>query len=292
MVTPRYTKMNTHSKQFHFIIIISAVVIVFLCVSASNSTSHYSMEKAPVLVSSRNSNQEMTRTRNAYIQDTVSLKLPNGEASNKNILDYIHCGSYFRSDTMDTDNDLEILMLHGAAFKKEDWVTSGILNDFCFKGGKHISVTAIDLSVRVGVEGLEDAFQALVGAGVLSGLPVIIISPSASGKSVVNLASDGYKSDNGMSILQKLLKTWIPVATSAVLSVKEKEVFSVFPNAGIDILAIHGDLDEMGKKVTQTLENYAGAKGVQLHGRHPCYLDSPTQFVQTIYDYLRGEDVS
>ena len=292
MTTPRHTATKTRSKPLYFILKISAVVVVFLCFSASNSTSQHTREEAHVLVSSRNSNQETMHTRNAYIQDTVSLKLPNGEASNKNILDYIHCGSYFRSDTMNKNNDVEILMLHGAAFKKEDWAKSGILNDFCFKGGKHISVTAIDLSVRVGVEGLEDAFQALIGTGVLSGLPVIVISPSASGKSIVNLASDGYKSDNGMSILQKLLKTWIPVASPAVLSVKEKEIFSVFSKAGIDVLAIHGDQDEMGKNVTQTLENYAGAKGVQLHGRHPCYLDSPTQFVQTIYDYLRGEDIS
>jgi hypothetical protein len=95
-----------------------------------------------------------------------------------------------------------------------------------------------------------------------------------------------------MRILQKVLKTWIPVASGAVLNVHENEIFSVFSKAGVDILAIHGDQDEMGKKVTQKLENFAGAKGVQLHGRHPCYLDSPTEFVATVYQYLQGEDVS
>lgn len=263
---------------------ISAVVVVFLCFIASMSTSKD--------LSSRTNHPDTLSTQHAYIQDTVSLNLKNGEGTDKNILDYIHCGSFFRSNTLDKDIDLEILMLHGAAFKKEDWVTSGILNDLCFKGGKHISITAMDLSVRTTEEGLDDAFQALVDAGVLSGLPVVIITPSASGKSVVSMASAAFQSENGMRILQKVLKTWIPVASGAVLSVQENEIFSVFSKAGVDILAIHGDQDEMGKKVTQKLENFAGAKGVQLHGRHPCYLDSPTEFVATVYQYLQGEDVS
>jgi hypothetical protein len=280
MTTPRHPTSRKHNKFLNSIMKISAVAVILLCVRMSTSTSKD--------LSSRNNDQDTMSTN----QDTVSLKLKNGEGENKNILEYIHCGPLFRSNTMNTETDLEILMLHGAAFKKEDWVTSGILNNLCFKGGKHISITAIDLSVRVNEEGLEDAFQALVHAGVLSGLPVVMITPSASGKSVVSLAYAAFESENSMHNLQNLLKIWIPVASPAVLSVQENEIFSVFSKAGIDILAIHGDQDEMGKKVTKTLEKYAGAKGVQLNGRHPCYLDSPTKFVQTVYEYLRGEDVS
>lgn len=225
------------------------------------------------------------------ILSSVDIDSPYGKGPDKKALDYLHCGMKLNSATMGKD-DVEFVLLHGARFTKNDWLKSGILKDLCEEGRSHISVVALDLSVRADGAGFTDAFQALVKEGTLSGNPVVVISPSASGKSIVSLASNASKDSKIKKSLQNMIKIWIPVAAGSVLSVKENDTLEVFSELAIKVLAIHGDKDVMGKKVTQKLEKSSGATGVELSGGHPVYLDSPKEFVDVIMKFVRnGEEV-
>ena len=88
--------------------------------------------------------------------------------------------------------------------------------------------------------------------------------------------------------LKQVVKAWIPVAPPAVLSADSSTLES-FTKLQIPILAIHGDQDSMGKKVTQKLEQNANAKGVELEGKHPVYLDSPEEFVREVLQFMEEE---
>mmetsp|Transcript_4230 Transcript_4230/g.8087 ORF Transcript_4230/g.8087 Transcript_4230/m.8087 type:complete len:276 (-) Transcript_4230:1406-2233(-) len=211
---------------------------------------------------------------------TVQLTLPFGTGSDNKSLNYVHCGNIFTRSTI-TDKDIEILLLHGAKYSKDDWAHSGILNELCLEGGTHISVTALDLSVASHGDGFRDAFDALVQGEVLCGKPVVVVSPSASGKAIVSLANRA-EIQGDISDLKHMIKTWIPVASPSVLAVKDDSVLENFSRAVIPIVSIHGDQDVMGKKVTAKLVQTAGAKGVELKGGHAVYLDSPHDFVQVI----------
>jgi len=228
---------------------------------------------------------------------SVTISTPYGSGPGQNQLDFVQCGKAPTATASEGANAegegdiLELMLLHGAKYTKEDWVTSGILEFFCLKGGHKINVVALDLSISADGNGLYDAFNALVGGNVLSGKPVTVISPSASGKSVVDLTLSTFGSEDRKNIFRSIISSWIPVASPAVLRVREKNehVFSIFQSMGIPVLAINGKKDAMGKKVTDMLVHTAGAIPVELKGGHPCYLDSPNEFVDSVLSFLYGE---
>jgi len=216
-------------------------------------------------------------------------------------LPYLHCGHIFYTNgSFDPTTDVEIILLHGAAFTKQDWEHSGILQSLCTNGNRpengaeqerRISVVALDLSVKSTGDILHSAVHALYKhANVLSGTPPVVVSPSASGKAMVELAQyyheNSTQTSNG-GLLKKTASVWITVASPAVLSpkVQDSELRS-YVTAEIPVLAIHGDEDKMGRKVTKRLVNVVNAEGVELTGKHPCYLDSPGEFVTTVLDFV------
>lgn len=172
-------------------------------------------------------------------------------------------------------------MVHGAAFAKEDWKTSGILEQLCNvnkNAGSSLTVTALDLPVSAtGVE-LEMVFDALVQVGVLSGRPAVVVTPSASGRALVTLFND-------REVVRKVLKGWIPVAPAMVNQTPD-EVFDVLIDLSVPVLAIYGDQDSFGEVVTEKLVRVANAKGVELEGGHPVYLDSPDEFVDEVLMFM------
>jgi pimeloyl-ACP methyl ester carboxylesterase len=202
-------------------------------------------------------------------------------------LEYYHCGPH------PDDSTTELVLMHGAAFTKEDWKTSGVLEKFCDlnndEEGGDLTLTALDLPVSADGKELEAVYDALVAKGVLSGRPVVVLTPSASGKAVVSLAQMSVESKSAETI-QKILKGWIPVAPPSVLQSSD-EIFSTFTQLKIPVLSIHGDQDAMGKKVTDKLVRLISAKWVELEGRHPVYLDSPDEFVQEILQFLEEEEL-
>jgi hypothetical protein len=73
---------------------------------------------------------------------------------------------------------------------------------------------------------------------------------------------------------------WIPVAAGSVSNPTEEQVSSLTNN--LSIFAIYGNRDAMGKRVTERLTSLASAETLELDGGHPCYMDSPEDFVSAI----------
>jgi len=247
--------------------------------------------------SSSGSTSGSVGTKITAATSSVAISTPFGSGPGKTQLDFVQCGQAPTATATEgaqpeAEGDiLELMLLHGAKYTKEDWVTSGILEMFCLKGGHKINVVALDLSISADGNGLYDAFNSLVGGNVLSGKPVTVISPSASGKSVVDLTLSTFGSEDRQQIFRSIISAWIPVASPAVLRVREKNehVFSIFQSMGIPVLAINGKKDAMGKKVTDKLVHTAGAMPVELKGGHACYLDSPNEFVDSVLTFLVGD---
>ena len=202
-------------------------------------------------------------------------------------LDYYHCGPLPNTQPQSSSSSLsELVLLHGAAFTKENWKSSGILDKFCDINNNedegNLSTTAWDLPVSANGEELMDAYKAMVDKGVLSGGAVTFVTPSASGKALTSLVAGEKKNDGE---LKSLVKGWIPVASGSVLQTSD-EALQTYLHAGIPVLAIHGDQDTMGKKVTERLVKLTKAKGVELEGRHPVYLDSPDEFIMEVLKFM------
>lgn len=218
-------------------------------------------------------------------------------------LPYYHCGplpslpSSAAAAAAHSDNESgidinmsELVLLHGAAFTKEEWKSSNILQMLCEINNEEdegdLSILALDLPVTADGTELGLAFDSLVSARVLIGRPVTIITPSASGKSVLSLGTmNSSSTSNNSELLTRIIKAWIPVASLAVLKASESTLVQ-YKIANIPILSIHGDKDEAGKKVTERLKEVSNANGIELDGRHPVYLDSPGEFVQEVMQFL------
>jgi len=198
-------------------------------------------------------------------------------------LSYYQCGPRPLGDLKVT----EIVLLHGAAYTKEDWAASGILQMLCDinKNGGRVSITAWDLSSAADGMELVAAFDAMTAQSVISGRPVTMVTPSASGKALVNLAALKYKPNVTRNDLARIVKGWIAVAPPAVVHAQDI-VLHQFKALGLPTLAINGDRDENGRKATKRLINLNGAKGLELPGPHAVYLESPTEFVEVIVQFL------
>lgn len=229
-------------------------------------------------------------------------------------LPYYHCGPFYTlganqvGDDADSTNEVakiyhEYLFLHGAAYTKEDWKSSGILKQMCTRTQRDIetlmyfSVTALDLPAQSDAVTLARAFDALAEANIISGLPIIIVSPSASGRGVLDLASvsqsqtkieskeaieKGLSPSPHLSLLETMLLAWVPIACYDVSTVQDSSLFDVFETSHIPILAIYGSNDKRGQEVANRLEKLAAAKTVMLGTNHACYLDDPNKFVETL----------
>ena len=196
-------------------------------------------------------------------------------------LPYLHCGPEYTSDA----GSKEMIMLHGAAFKKENWRDSGILGALCSRSNK-LSVTALDLDVKVDGEMLGDAFRALKEKGTTSGEPAVFVTPSASGKSMIELGLMAAMGAGDRSkLLVNMVHSWIPVACPMVRRAQENAL-EAFKNADIPILAVHGTKDRMGIDTSDRLMKLAGARELPIEGGHPCYLDSPKTFVQATLNFI------
>jgi hypothetical protein len=188
---------------------------------------------------------------------------------------------YYQCLTVDepSSSSIHLLLLHGSKFTKEDWKTSGILQQFCSIPGW--TVTAFDLSVSADAR----VFQALLGEyqrTMRYRNQLSVVTPSASGRVITDWIMNGNVAE-----LSSYLHTWIPVAAGSVHSLSEPQL-QIIPPA-LDILAIYGDKDtKMGHDTSMKLQRWASATSVELKGSHPVYLDSPDEFVQVIRKHLSG----
>jgi hypothetical protein len=189
-----------------------------------------------------------------------------------NNIPYYHC-SGAGSDVR------HLVLLHGAKFTKEDWKTAGLLGGFCRIA--NLSVSAMDLPVSAGYQELTELLTAMQEKKLIS-LPVALVTPSASGKTITDWMKNG-----DVSKLPDYVYRWIPVAAGSVLTASEEQVTSLQRStSNFSIFAIYGNLDAMGKKTTERLKELAGAKTLELDGGHPCYLDSPDAFIASVLQDL------
>ena len=221
-------------------------------------------------------------------------------------LPYLHCGPMYGGEGGAASANIdkrELILLHGKKFSKDDWGASGIIDGLCLLGSSTggaaggLSVTALDLPVASDGSDLSEAFKGLWSEGIISGEAVFIVSPSASGVSVLGLADLAVSTGGGSGLLgtgqedepqkqlKRVLRGWIPVAAGSVLK-SEDVVLGAFRTTGIPILAIHGNNDSGGRQSTQKLVEAASAKAVELEGGHACYLDSPDEFVKAVLGFI------
>mmetsp|Transcript_8078 Transcript_8078/g.12358 ORF Transcript_8078/g.12358 Transcript_8078/m.12358 type:complete len:269 (+) Transcript_8078:95-901(+) len=180
---------------------------------------------------------------------------------------FLHCSSSTSSDST------SLVLLHGARFKKEDWQTNGLLEKFC----KDFNVVALDLEVKADHVELQNVLKDVEQQLSIS-LPVsALVTPSASGFSVVDWL------DGDMGSFANYIQRWIPVAPPSVLKVTD----ALSQLKSVPILAIYGSEDSMGQKVSNRLGEMSDAQVVDIPGSHPCYLDSPEEFIHHVRKFLK-----
>ena len=200
---------------------------------------------------------------------------------------------YHQPSGTESTSTSDLVLLHGAAFTRENWKSSGIL-DLLRDGFSSVSVTALDLPVSADYRTLASVLETLGEQKIVASLPVAgLVTPSASGKAITSWIKQARKSGAGeelpLSDLPSYVRTWIPVASYSVGSCTASDLEALggllrsSPAAKpFGILAVYGTKDKRGKTVTETLRDRAGAKTLELTGRHPVYLDSPEEFAEAI----------
>lgn len=185
---------------------------------------------------------------------------------------------YHQQATSPTEENHHIVLLHGSAFTKEDWKSSGIL-DLFRKNFPSITITALDLPVSADHETLERLLRSMRDEDLIQQLPIsALVTPSASGKTITTWITE--ESSKGLS---SYVSAWIPVASYSVKGCTSKDLSTLLDQQpDLSVLAIYGSKDRNGKKVTQMLKDHAGAKTLKLTGGHPVYLDSSEAFVQAV----------
>ena len=210
--------------------------------------------------------ESVKKEKDRVISADISLKTV-GE------IPYYHC-----TGTGSDGEGLSLVLLHGAKFTKEDWKTSGILEDFCKREAqKTIDFFAVDLSVQADYKDLMNFLDSVPDISK----PVSLVTPSASGKTMVSWVA----STTVHETLPRYIRQWIPVAAVAVNLAPDDDLrkFSDIP-----ILAVYGDADKSGKASSEKLQSLAGAQILEQVGRHPCYLDSPKEFVVEVSKFVES----
>ena len=131
----------------------------------------------------------------------------------------------------------EVVLLNGAkVFSKENWKSSGILETLCEMNKNddmgNLLVTAWDLGVAADGQELAKAFDAMSAQKVISGRPAVIISPSASGKALIGLASMKLNPTIQQDDLKRIVKAWVPVSPTAALRAQD-DVLGQFKTSNI-----------------------------------------------------------
>ena len=194
---------------------------------------------------------------------------------------YYHCPATINS-TNNNKQVQDIVLWHGSSFTKEEWKTKGILQQLC--SVEHFSVTALDLFVLSDHEVLAGLLNALQNEQQILTLPVAaIVTPSASGYGIVDWIiqdTQGFVDS---------VQLWVPVACGSVTSLNASKM-ELLKNAPYEfpVLAIYGNEDTSGKRLSELLGDEMGAEVVELQGGHPVYLQDPDAFVEALTKKLES----
>ena len=140
-------------------------------------------------------------------------------------MQYYRCGP--PTEILSINPELtEVVLLRGAkVYWKENWKDSGILETLCNMNKNddmgNLLVTAWDLDVGADGQELIEAFDAMSAQQVISGRPAVIISPSASGKALIGLASMKLNANIEKDDLKRIVKAWVPVSPPSALRAQD-----------------------------------------------------------------------
>jgi pimeloyl-ACP methyl ester carboxylesterase len=234
-----------------------------------------------VTVVSRTSKQKEVQLQTAAkAEPLASVKSTEGEVPGAITLGEDKGVPYYHCSGAGSGDEVTLILLHGMAFTKEDWKKpSGILKDLCTRETQRkLSVFAVDLPVTADFKDLTMFLDSLSGQGKVT-KPVSLVTPSASGKTMATWAGSAAVEHT----LPQYISRWIPVAPVAFSSVPEHDIRNMI---NLPTLAIYGSKDTRGKDVSNRLKEFANARVLELHGGHPCYLDSPKEFVDEVVAFL------
>ncbi|KAL8562973.1 hypothetical protein ACOMHN_004665 [Nucella lapillus] len=176
---------------------------------------------------------------------------------------------------------MTVLLLHGAAFSSKDWRDIKTLQHLAVWGYRAV---AVDLpgghgkstgTVETGKE--EEFMTALVKT--LGGTPVVIVSPSLSGKfSLPYLFSDA-----ALKSATPRAAAFVPVAPVSTGVLKAN-----YPKSQIPTLLVIGDKDsKLGPKSREDLHALPKVQiAVIPKAKHACYMDQPAAFHNLLYHFL------
>jgi pimeloyl-ACP methyl ester carboxylesterase len=169
-------------------------------------------------------------------------------------------------------------LLHGGAFTKEDWRTSDILDFTCL----HTNVLALDLSTSADSIQLRSILDTLHDSNILTLPQVTLVTPSASGWTMVDWLLRGQADS-----MPDYMTMWVPVAVGRLASTYiSNEQIQAMAGLTTQVLAIYGDRDTTGGRLSEKLGTLIGATVVELPGGHPVYLESPNDFVANILEFI------
>lgn len=267
--------LHKQKKQPYFLYVILIISFYILC---------------KVLFSSPIPNHGY-RTKNKF---KVTTGITQG-GQHESYISYYHCGPKY---TYDQDDSIELLLLHGSNYTKEDWRKSNILQKLCSNNKKY-SVTAADLSITSDGNGFIDLFTSLVDDNIISGRPINVITPSESSKCIISLAEYATTTTKSSEIeesfhyLEQTINSWIPIVGSSKILINASEASLVeFSKKDIPILAIHGIKDNNNMdsiKVTNRLIKFSNAEKAVLSGdgHNSYYFDDPDNFVNILFKFLK-----
>lgn len=255
-------KAKQHASRRNYLLVATAVIFVVVLVAVTS----WSPKNKNKLLEVEPKNSAKIKESSSAVTPTIDLKTSSGGIS------YYHCNG------MGQGKQVNLVLLHGARFTKEDWkTTSGILNDVCTRPTTEfqLSVFAVDLPTKADYQDLMAFFDSLPETIK----PVSLVTPSASGRTMVTWAA----SSTVQETLGQYIQHWIPVAANAINTTPEKDIQNL---KQLPILAIYGNRDTAGKQSSERLQTYANAQALELQGGHPCYLDSPKEFVNEVLKFL------
>ena len=243
--------------------------LVFFVASISRETSD------PAIV------QEIMTQQSAAADSSISVVKSAGGVSSGHLshgdvngVAYYHCAAHTPATTRD------VILLHGAKFTKEDWKRSTIMPRLCAHG--HLSVTALDLPVNAGATTFQDLLRGLaLGEGVLQPEGnYVVVTPSASGHTLVDWINTG-----DLDELTDQVGLWIPIASPAIASAQADKLQDLKERSW-PILALYGDKDARGKKLSEQLKTRAGARVKEFPGPHAFYFDMAESFSKYVQNEL------
>lgn len=243
--------------------LILLLVVIVIAITSSNKRSATNAAPATNVTST-------TEAPTDTPTQTFSTELTLGTVGG---VDHYHCAAN------NTQDALDVVLLHGASFSKENWKRKEILDKLCEE--PKLSVTALDLATSSGGTELRNVLDAMRKVGMIQAdKPVALVTPSASGHTVVH-----WINTESVDSLLTYVGYWIPVAPPAVKHAGEDELKSLKDR--LPILALYGSKDDPGKVVSERLQTLSGAKVVEVaDAGHACYLDQPDVFVQELLAFL------